>query len=286
MVAIRSRALPLTNLQKMQIASSKQFRDRFQADAAENAARLAEPLTSTAVGPTRRIAASAAGATPGAPVGEGTAHAKIRSYISSMPTQIDLFGPTPITGPPRPPGIACAADIITPAEETALIAQLGDVPVAPFRFQGWLGKRLTASFGWRYDFEDASFAPAKPIPDFLLPLRDRAARFAGLAAEDLVQALIVRYDPGAGIGWHRDRPVFEHVVGISLEAPATLRLRHRRPGGFDRAALPLPPRSIYHLSGEARHLWEHSIAAMDARRWSVTFRSLSDKGERADVEST
>src|ERR1700754_1308721 len=124
---------------------------------------------------------------------------------------VDHFG-TPVL-----PGLVYGEEIVTLAEEIALVAEIDASGLAPFRFQGWLGKRLTASFGWRYDFEDASFAPAKPIPDFLLPLRDHAARFAGLAAEDLVQALIVRYDPGAGIGWHRDRPVFEHVVGISLE---------------------------------------------------------------------
>ncbi len=198
-----------------------------------------------------------------------------------MAAQIDLFGaapPGPATG--LPPGIAYAPDLITPDEERALVARLDEIEVTPFRFQGWLGKRLTASFGWRYDFDDASFGPTEPIPDFLLPLRERAAGFAGLAAEDLVQALIIRYDPGAGIGWHRDRPVFEHVVGISLEAPTTLRLRRRTEMGFERAALPLAPRSIYHLSGKARHGWEHSIAAMDARRWSVTFRSLSEKGRK------
>jgi alkylated DNA repair protein (DNA oxidative demethylase) len=48
----------------------------------------------------------------------------------------------------------------------------------------------------------------------------------------LVQALLIRYDPGAGIGWHRDRPLFEHVVGISLGAPATMRFRRRRPAHF------------------------------------------------------
>jgi alkylated DNA repair protein (DNA oxidative demethylase) len=192
--------------------------------------------------------------------------------------QPDLFGAAP---PGLPPGTDYVAAVIDAAEEAALLAQLGGVAVAPFRFQGWTGKRLTASFGWRYDFDDASFAPADPLPGFLLPLRDRAARFAGLAPDDLVQALVVRYDPGAGIGWHRDRPLFEHVIGISLAAPATLRLRRRRPGGFDRAALPLAPRSIYHLSDEARHDWEHSIVPLDVLRWSVTFRSLSDKGRRA-----
>jgi alkylated DNA repair protein (DNA oxidative demethylase) len=192
-----------------------------------------------------------------------------------MVDQPDLFG-----GQARalPSGLRYAECLVTPVEEAALIAQLARVPVSPFRFQGWLGKRQTASFGWHYDFDKASFGEAAPIPDFLLPFRDRAGAFAGIAPHEFVQALIVRYDPGAGIGWHRDRPVFDHVVGISLEAPATLRLRRRGAAGFERASLDLARRSIYHLIGEVRHDWEHSIAAMDVRRWSVTFRSLSDKG--------
>ena len=93
--------------------------------------------------------------------------------------------------------------------------------------------------------------------------------------EALTQLLVTYYPSGAGIGWHRDRAVFEHVIGISLGAPATMRFRRRRAGGFDRATAELPPRSIYHLSGEARHEWEHSIAEMAVTRWSVTFRSLA-----------
>jgi alkylated DNA repair dioxygenase AlkB len=95
-----------------------------------------------------------------------------------------------------------------------------------------------------------------------------------------VQSLLVRYDPGAGIGWHRDRPVFEHVIGISLGATATMRFRRRRAGGFDRASVPLAPRSLYHLTGDARWRWEHSIAPMEVTRWSITFRSFSDKPAR------
>jgi alkylated DNA repair protein (DNA oxidative demethylase) len=189
--------------------------------------------------------------------------------------QPDLFGRPDTAGPF---GLTYAEDAITPAEEAALIAALDDVTVSPFRFQGWLGKRQTASFGWHYDFDKASFGEAAPIPNFLLPFRDRAGAFAGIAPAEFVQALIVRYDPGAGIGWHRDRPVFDHVVGLSLEAPATLRLRRRTATGFERASIDLAPRSIYHLSGEVRYDWEHSIAPMLVRRWSVTFRSLSDKG--------
>jgi DNA oxidative demethylase len=192
--------------------------------------------------------------------------------MSRIAAQSDLFGEACLAG------LTQADAFVTPSEEPMLIASIDAAELSPFRFHGWLGKRLTASYGWRYDFDDASFAPAEPIPDWLLPLRARAAQFARLQPGELVQALLIRYDPGAGIGWHRDRPVFEHVLGISLGAPATMRFRRRKPGGFDRATAGLASRSIYHLTGEARHEWEHSIAAMQATRWSITFRSLSKKG--------
>jgi DNA oxidative demethylase len=176
------------------------------------------------------------------------------------------------------PGLSQAGDFVTPGEEQRLIASIDAAELSPFKFHGWLGKRLTAAYGWGYDFDDASLTQAEPIPDWLLPVRAMAARFAGLPPAQLVQALLIRYDPGAGIGWHRDRPVFEHVLGISLGAPATMRFRRRKPGGFYRASAFLAPRSIYHLTGEARHQWEHSIAPMEVTRWSITFRSLSEKG--------
>jgi alkylated DNA repair dioxygenase AlkB len=192
--------------------------------------------------------------------------------MSLIAREPDLFGA------PGPAGLSQADAIVTPGEERMLIASIDATELSPFRFHQWLGKRLTAYYGWSYDFDDASLTPAEPIPQWLLPARERAARFAGVPPDDLVQALLIRYDPGAGIGWHRDRPVFEHVVGISLGAAATMRFRRRRPGGFERASALLLPRSIYHLTGEARHEWEHSIAAMAVTRWSVTFRSLSQKG--------
>ena len=175
-------------------------------------------------------------------------------------------------------GLTQTDHIVTPAEEQALIAGIDAAGLSPFRFHGWEGKRLTRPFGWSYDFDEASLSLAEPIPDWLLPVRDRAARFAGLAPAALVQALVIRYDPGATIGWHRDRSVFEHVLGISLGTAAVMRFRRRCGDRFERATATLPPRSIYHLAGEARHLWEHSIAALDRTRWSITFRSLSDRG--------
>jgi alkylated DNA repair dioxygenase AlkB len=177
-------------------------------------------------------------------------------------------------------GLRYQEGLVDEAEETALIGKLHELDLSPFRFHGWLGNRKTRSFGWRYDFDDASFMPADPIPNWLQPVRERAATFAGLNPDDFVHVLLARYDPGAGIGWHRDRDVFEKVVGISLNTPATLRFRRRTESGFRRAKLEVAPRSAYLLAGEARHHWEHSISPGQSLRFSITLRTLSDKGRR------
>ncbi len=189
----------------------------------------------------------------------------------------DLFD-TPVL-----PGLRTCSDILDRDEELALIARIDATDPTPFKFQGWTGKRLTTSFGWAYDFEAGRPVAAEPMPDWLLPIRARAARFVRLDPSLLIQALLIRYDPGAGIGWHRDRPVYEDVIGISLGAPAAMRFRRRSKDGFERASFPLDPRGAYHLSGAARHDWEHSIAEMDRPRWSITFRSLSVTGHRTVV---
>jgi alkylated DNA repair protein (DNA oxidative demethylase) len=182
---------------------------------------------------------------------------------------------------PLVPGLAYREELIGRDEERQLIREIEAVDLSPFKFQGWEGKRLTHTFGWRYDFDDRSFAPADPLPDWLLPLRDKAAAFGAIAPSDFAHALITRYDPGAGIGWHRDRPQFATVVGISLAGPASLRFRRRTDNGFQRASLELTPRSAYLLSGEVREQWEHGIAAHEALRYSITFRTLSERGRAA-----
>ncbi|HEY7005551.1 MAG TPA: alpha-ketoglutarate-dependent dioxygenase AlkB [Sphingomicrobium sp.] len=177
-------------------------------------------------------------------------------------------------------GLDYRDNVIGKAEERALVQHLAAADLSPFRFHGWLGNRKTASFGWRYDFDDASFSPTAPIPTWLEPLRETAAAFAGLRPDDFVHVLLARYDAGAGIGWHRDRDVFEKVVGISLLTPAILRFRRRKAGGFERTSLEVAPRSAYLLSGEARWDWEHRITPGDQLRFSITFRTLSEKGRR------
>jgi alkylated DNA repair dioxygenase AlkB len=187
-----------------------------------------------------------------------------------MTLQRDLFA----ADAPLVPGLRLALEAVTPAEEARLAAQVDAAPLKPFEFGQWRGKRLTAYYGSSYDFAHGRLGEAPPLPDWLVALRERIAPLVGLDPAALAGALLIRYDPGAGIGWHRDRPQYGEVLGLSLGAPCALRLRRRSPDGFERRKVELPPRSLYRLSDEARWDWEHSIAPMAVTRRSITFRTL------------
>jgi alkylated DNA repair dioxygenase AlkB len=93
----------------------------------------------------------------------------------------------------------------------------------------------------------------------------------------LRQALVTEYAPGAGIGWHRDKNVFNEIIGISLLASCVFRLRRSVGSSWERANVVVDARSAYLLSGPARTEWEHSIPAVDALRYSITFRNLRER---------
>jgi len=184
-----------------------------------------------------------------------------------------------------PAGFRYAPDVVDTAEEARLVDAFADLPFKEFEFHGFLGKRRVVSFGLRYDFNGGGLKAAEPVPPFLLPLRDRAAAFAGLSPERLQHALITEYRPGASIGWHRDRPNYDDVVGISLLSPCTFRMRQRRGNTcerntWQRASIRLDRRSIYLLRGPSRDEWEHSIPAVEELRYSITFRALRDPAAR------
>jgi alkylated DNA repair dioxygenase AlkB len=186
------------------------------------------------------------------------------------PCQFDLFGP----GASLPAGFRYQENLISPEEEAALIQQFADMAFEAFRFQGYTGKRRVRSFGWKYDFDKAELQRVGEIPAFLLPLRKKAAAFAGLAPSALEQVLLTEYGPSAAIGWHKDKAAFGQVVGISLASSCLFRLRRKIAAGWERASLVLEPRSAYLLQGPSRAEWEHSIPGVDSLRYSVTFRTL------------
>jgi alkylated DNA repair dioxygenase AlkB len=176
---------------------------------------------------------------------------------------------------PGPPGFAYRSEMIDPDEEAALAEALARLDLRAFEMQGYVARRRVAHFGRRYDGSAKGLEDGPPIPDFLQPLRRKAAVFVGLAPDELVHALVNEYPPGAPIGWHRDRPAFGQVVGFSLLSPCILRFRRPREAGWERRSLILEPRSAYGLAGEARSAWEHSIPPVEALRYSITFRTLA-----------
>jgi alkylated DNA repair dioxygenase AlkB len=171
-------------------------------------------------------------------------------------------------------GLAYAPEFIDADEEEALAARIAALDLTPFQFHGFEGNRRTASFGHHYAFDGSGLKRTEKMPDWLLPVRARAAALIGAAPEAIEHALLIEYAPGAGIGWHRDRPVFGDVVGISLLSPARIRFRRRRGAKWERFNLIAEPRSAYALQGAARQEWEHSIPPLETLRYSITFRTL------------
>jgi alkylated DNA repair dioxygenase AlkB len=188
--------------------------------------------------------------------------------------QGDLFAPES-SQPAGPEGLRYQPELITAQEEAALIAALATLPFEPFDFHGYKANREVVAYGWRYDFANRAIARAEPIPQFLHGLRARAAAFARRPAEAFVQVLINAYRPGAGVGWHRDKPCFGEVVGVSLGSASPFRFRRREGEGWARRTLVVEPRSAYLMIGPARWDWEHSVPPVERPRWSITLRTLA-----------
>jgi alkylated DNA repair dioxygenase AlkB len=183
----------------------------------------------------------------------------------------DLFDPLPAL---LPAGFGYQPELIAKDEERRLTDQIASLPLKEFEFQGFLGKRRIVSFGWRYDFNGGGLEKTDDIPEFLFPVREQAAAFAGLHPERLQQVLLTEYKPGVQIGWHKDRSVFGDVVGISLLSSCTFRLRRKTGTKWERVSIVAEPRSAYLLSGPSRSEWEHSIPGVEALRYSITFRNF------------
>ena len=175
---------------------------------------------------------------------------------------------------PMPDGFRYQPDLITPEEERALVRQFAGLDFKPYEHLGYLDNRRIAAFGWRRGDDGAMVETGEGVPDFLTPLLTKVAAFTGLSVESFRHALVTEYAPGAGIGWHRDRPPAVAIAGVSLLSPCTFRLRRKVADIWDRASIIAAPRSAYLMSGPARSDWQHSIPEVDVLRYSVTFRTV------------
>jgi alkylated DNA repair dioxygenase AlkB len=201
------------------------------------------------------------------------AHSVSTKRKTGLPEQFSLFADD---SPPKPEGLRYAEEFISPAAENALVGAIAALPLQPFQFGAYQGKRRVASFGFRYDYTLRRLQEADPIPDWLSPLIAQVEAFGGPKTR-IGQVLCTEYDVGVGIGWHRDKPHFDRVFGLSLGSPCKLRFRRPADTKWQRFTLEALPRSIYMLAGPSRQVWEHSIPAVEAQRYSITFRTMIAK---------
>lgn len=175
-----------------------------------------------------------------------------------------------------PEGLRYESEFLSAQEEREIVECIRALPLEEAKYKDYTARRRIASFGGRFDYRANRLEPSPELVVELHPLRDRVARWLGVAPAALVQTLVSEYRPGTPLGWHRDVPDFEDVVGVSLGGEATMRFRPYppvRPKRADIVRLTLQPRSIYLLHGPARWGWQHSVAPTKALRWSITFRT-------------
>jgi DNA oxidative demethylase len=172
-------------------------------------------------------------------------------------------------------GLGYVEEFVGPEEERELLAFLDRLEFHAVTMRGQTAKRTVRHFGLDYDYEGGELTATDPLPPELEWLRERGAALIEREPADLVQVLVSRYPEGAGIGWHRDAPMFgSRIVGVSLLSPTRMRFQRTVKGTREVAAIELAPRSAYVLSGKARWSWQHSIPATKALRYSITFRTL------------
>jgi alkylated DNA repair dioxygenase AlkB len=176
----------------------------------------------------------------------------------------------------EPEGLRYAADFVSPAVEQKLILGIWTLPLQPFQFGQFEGKRRVASFGFGYDYDLRQLQRAELMPGWLAETVEKIETFGGPSIR-IRQVLCTEYDVGVGIGWHRDKPHFDRIFGLSLGSACKFRFRKPAGKSWERFTLDAEPRSLYMMSGPSRQVWEHSIPAVEAPRYSVTFRTMTDE---------
>lgn len=199
---------------------------------------------------------------------------------TSTPAQAELFAePHELAIP----GLRYQTNFLTAAEERALLDSIRGIELREAQYRQWRAHRRTISYGGKYDFTANQLLPAEPVPPFLFALRARVAAWSGIDAAQFNHALIAEYRTGTQLGWHRDVPNFESVVGISLAGAARLRFRPYPPRVGQRQAafaIELAPRSIYSMQASARWDWQHALSPTKTLRYSITMRTLAQGDTR------
>jgi len=191
-------------------------------------------------------------------------------------TQLELVG----SADAFPTGFSYRPEFLSPEEESVLLKVMDSLPFREAEYREWRAKRRIVSYGGRYDFTHHALNAAPPIPEFLSPLRQRIANWGKISVSTIYHAVIAEYRPGTQLGWHRDVPNFEQILGISIGGRARMRLRPYPPkqGRRSMHVAELAPRSAYIFRGPARWNWQHALSPTKELRYSITFRTLRQSG--------
>jgi alkylated DNA repair dioxygenase AlkB len=184
-------------------------------------------------------------------------------------------------GTALPHGLFYRSQFLSEAEEQALLGEIARLPFREARFRQYTARRRVVHFHadtvaatTADEYDDNGFSSG-PLPPFLVDLQGRVRQRLSLGAVPFVHALVSEYRPGAPIGWHRDKPAYGIVVGVSLAGPGRMRFRPLdTPAQRSRLVqLELEPRSVYVMQGDIRWRWQHSMLPTRALRYSITLRT-------------
>jgi alkylated DNA repair dioxygenase AlkB len=185
-------------------------------------------------------------------------------------TAADLFAPATL-----PNGLEYHDEFLSRAEEASLLQAFVDLPFREAKFQQYTARRRVVRFGWIYDPASREWLEGEPLPGWLAAVRARVASWRDVAEDRFAHALVTEYRPGTPIGWHRDKPEYGMVIGLSLASACRMRFRPYDNQQDRKAviALELAPRSLYVMQDDIRWRWQHSIPPAKALRYSITFRT-------------
>ena len=96
---------------------------------------------------------------------------------TGLVAQQDLFNT--LTDAPLS-GLRYQPEFLDAGFERQLLESIRRLPLEEAQYKEYRAKRRVAHFGGKYDFSRNELTTAAPIPEFLLPLRDRAGVWAGV----------------------------------------------------------------------------------------------------------
>jgi hypothetical protein len=89
-----------------------------------------------------------------------------------------------------PEGLILKTEFLTVDEEQVLLGELRQLEMERVYFHGVFARRTVAHFGHRYGYSGRGLTPTASVPDWLEPIRQRAASWIATEAGDLAEVLI------------------------------------------------------------------------------------------------